>query len=324
MEHTKLSVIVPVYNARATLDRCISSLTAQSYPYIEIILVDDGSKDDSLEICWNYARKDPRIKMVSKQNGGVSSARNAGLDIAQGEFVMFCDSDDWVDETWCETMLVNYSPENLVMCAYNCHYADGTSRVVGCDETRFPKNEYLRLLHLGAFAPWNKLYNASVIADNQIRFPQEVSLGEDKLFVWRYLKCIEGDITYVNEPLNHYVFSAGSSLSASLPKEYYRQCLLIASEILKDIHDGVPCSEEALSAFMNDTYYQIEGALSQIMNNGRYSAAHRAELCSRIMNHECVREVLNGSGVAQRSVIGFCLKHKSLLGLRILKLFNKI
>ena len=108
-----VSIIVPVYNAEKTLERCVRSLMAQTLRSIEIILVNDGSRDQSLAICQRLAQEDGRIRLIDKPNGGVSSARNAGLDVARGDYVMFCDSDDWVEPDWCESMVSLFSPGGL-------------------------------------------------------------------------------------------------------------------------------------------------------------------------------------------------------------------
>ena len=92
-----ISIIVPIYNSESTLKRCVDSILAQTYQNFELLLIDDGSKDCSGEICKEYAQKDSRVKVFHKENGGVSSARNLGLDNARGEWVTFVDSDDWID-----------------------------------------------------------------------------------------------------------------------------------------------------------------------------------------------------------------------------------
>ena len=111
----KISIIVPIYNAESTIKRCIESLQIQTYDNIEIILVNDGSFDKSLDICQQYSILDERIKVIDKKNGGVSSARNAGLEMVTGELIMFCDSDDWVEPNWCQILLSKYEPNSLSM-----------------------------------------------------------------------------------------------------------------------------------------------------------------------------------------------------------------
>lgn len=96
-----VSVIVPIYNVEKYLERCISSILEQSYNNIEVILVDDGSNDDCPTICDKFKRKDARVKVVHKPNGGLSSARNAGLEQMKGEYITFIDSDDWVEVNFC-------------------------------------------------------------------------------------------------------------------------------------------------------------------------------------------------------------------------------
>ena len=105
MSDSLISVIVPVYNSEQTLHRCIDSILGQTYRNFELLLINDGSKDRSGEICDEYARQDSRVKVFHKENGGVSSARNVGLDNARGDWVTFVDSDDWVGDTYLD----NYS-----------------------------------------------------------------------------------------------------------------------------------------------------------------------------------------------------------------------
>ena len=176
-----ISIIVPVYNAESTLDRCISALTGQTYQNIEIILVNDGSVDRSLEICRHYAAKDGRIRVIDKPNGGVSSARNAGLECAQGEFIMFCDSDDWAEPDWCEELISHYEAGCLVMCG---HYVEGEQdyfpREIRADQHEvYQFNEIAKLRYSFFTCPWNKLYLAGLIRDHHLRFMEQLSNGED-------------------------------------------------------------------------------------------------------------------------------------------------
>ena len=104
MDKNRLSIIIPVYNAEEYLDRCLHSIIDQGFTSYEVILVDDGSTDSSPLICDRYSATDPRFRTLHKPNGGVSSARNAGLELAKGEYIMFLDSDDWIDEDFLEKL----------------------------------------------------------------------------------------------------------------------------------------------------------------------------------------------------------------------------
>jgi len=211
-----VSIIVPVYNAQGTLERCVQSLVGQTYTKLEIILVNDGSKDDSLRLCLEMAAKDSRIKVIDKPNGGVSSARNAGLDAARGEFVMFCDSDDWVEPDMYECMIAHYEPESLTLCEIAWDEDAGT-------EEKNPQvivTERKKYLHYPDVmcSPVNKLFCREVIENNQIRFLIEMSLGEDFCFAMHYLCAISGSVRIVKRKLYHYDTSSEGSLSKKAPK----------------------------------------------------------------------------------------------------------
>lgn len=286
MNKEKISIIVPVYNSQSTISKCINSLLRQTYENIEIILVDDGSCDHSLDICLFFKNFDKRIKVFNKQNGGVSSARNFGIEMATGKFIMFCDSDDWVENTWCETMINLYIPECLVMSGYYCHYQDKNQWIGEYIEDKvIPKEDYLLTKKYGGFAPWNKLFCLDKIKLNQIRFPDDITLGEDQLFVWRYLQCISGDIIYSKKPLNHYSWPEKQSLTLNLPFDYYRQCERIFLEISADIDDGFVCSNDAKMSFYRDMYFQYERALRRIFQDTKLNEIRKILLSTKVMRN---------------------------------------
>ena len=138
MEHNPLiSVIVPVYNVAEYLSRCVDSILAQSYENLQIILVNDGSSDDSGRICEEYAKKDTRIQVIHQNNGGLSSARNAGLDAASGQYIGFVDSDDWIEpEMYAEMLALMEKYDAQLVCAGRCDVDGGTGeKAVGlCPE----------------------------------------------------------------------------------------------------------------------------------------------------------------------------------------------
>lgn len=193
-------MIVPVYDTGLYLPQCIDSLLAQTYTDFELILVDDGSPDDSRSIIGKYAAKDDRIRPVYKSNGGVSSARNAGLDICQGSFVVFCDSDDYAHEDLLQALLENYrhsgDPATWVISNYTRLFpngdlhtyplADGTVTLDEgeLDDFRHVADNYM------AYSPWGKLYRRDIIEKQALRFDTHLRSAEDLDFNIRYLRSI--------------------------------------------------------------------------------------------------------------------------------------
>ena len=169
-----ISIIVPIYKVEKYLRRCIESLIHQDYPDIEIILVDDGSPDNCGTICDEYAQKDTRIKVIHQQNGGLSSARNTGIDVAQGDYLMFVDSDDWVEPNYCSTA-INKAVENkcdIVVFGYYNIYKDHID-ITQRKEKLFNSIDAIIELHGGqieSFA-WNKIYKADLFKTG-IRYPK--------------------------------------------------------------------------------------------------------------------------------------------------------
>lgn len=169
MNDALLSVIVPVYNVEKYIDECIESICNQTYKNLEIILVDDGSTDNSGKRCDYWAEQDNRIKVIHKQNGGISSARNAALDIASGEYVAFVDSDDLIMPTMYQEMIDNITDDkSIVVCDYEIIDESGNS--LGCESNILMKNEYTPQdflvsvyksprIHTNVVVAWNKIYS---------------------------------------------------------------------------------------------------------------------------------------------------------------------
>ena len=181
----KISVIVPVYNVEKYLPRCIDSILSQSFTDIELLLIDDGSPDNCGKICDEYAAKDSRVRVFHKPNGGVSSARNLGLDKARGEWIVFVDSDDYVEIDYL-TEMVSYANK------YNVDFVSTFNNLRKYSEDEvilIVRNDLGKLFsqyELNIFCPpWGKLFRANIIGD--LRFPQHVKLGEDVMFVFQYL-----------------------------------------------------------------------------------------------------------------------------------------
>ena len=201
MEHL-VSIVVPVYNAERYLCTSIHALQKQDYSNIEIILVDDGSKDASPSICDSFEKEDKRIRAIHKTNGGVSSARNAGIEAATGKYIMFVDSDDLCESNIVSRMvfLAEHWNVNFVICGFrtvndiksalNPIRHENTSELVYALSKSELMNSlgYMIMRRPTMFAPWNKLFDLEIIRKNNIKFIPTVSYGEDFLFNLEYLK----------------------------------------------------------------------------------------------------------------------------------------
>ena len=213
-----VSIIIPAYNAEAVITACIKSVQAQTYKDLDIIIVDDGSKDHTAQQCKKMAEEDKRIKVITKPNGGVSSARNYGLRMAKGKYIMFVDSDDVVKETFCERMVekMEATESELVVCGYESKGNGETSYQfpLGTEEQKISTyEEKLKSIFVnGCFAsPWNKLYRRSKIA---YFFNEEKAQGEDLEFNIRYMMSTKS-VECVNECLYIYKIESSVSLSKS-------------------------------------------------------------------------------------------------------------
>lgn len=214
-----ISVIVPIYKVEDYLPRCINSILSQSFTDFELILVDDGSPDDCGKICDEYAEKDSRVRVFHKPNGGVSSARNLGLDKAQGGWITFIDSDDYVG--------INYLSDfvNVVqMCDTEFVVINNHCNIIGQQKEKIlMRDEYEILFSEDCFhrvcAPWGKLFNLDKIRTLNLRFNQELSLGEDVIFVLSYLLGIS-KLVQIKSSSYYYELRDGSLTKKENSYEY--------------------------------------------------------------------------------------------------------
>ena len=210
-----VSVVLPIYNVEKYLNRCIKSVINQSYKNLEIILVDDGSPDKCGKICDEYATKDSRIVVIHKKNGGLSDARNAGLDIMHGTYVAFVDSDDWIEPDMYQKLYENIRHFNADMAFGGVEEVifdqDGNvklNRVLNYGENSFAEDKIAamkRYFH-GTWAAWDKLYKASLYEN--IRFPVG-EINEDEAIAIHLLGECER-VSYKNEVFYHYIKTESS------------------------------------------------------------------------------------------------------------------
>lgn len=243
-----ISVIVPVYKVEEYLRKCVDSIRNQTYKNLEILLVDDGSPDDCGAICDELATQDPRIRVIHKENGGLSSARNAGLDIAQGEYIGFVDSDDWLEpETYQWLMDMALSEKVKLVCGgrYDCSSWDDTRQVGLCPQKRevISGEEMAKRIFLWDnvdSAAWDKLYHRSLFQD--IRYPLGV-VSEDVPTTYR-IALNTGRVGMLDKPIYNYFHRPGSittsafSPKALQPSEHTQKILAHIREEHPDLSDA--------------------------------------------------------------------------------------
>lgn len=212
---TKISVIVPVYKVEKYVGECINSILAQTFKDFELILVDDGSPDKSGEICDSYAKKDNRIKVFHKKNGGVSSARNFGIDKAVGEWLCFIDSDDTILPTYLEDFELDKVKADIYMQGYvkvKESIIIETHDFTKCKESDFANTLAYSEDNNIINSPCFKLYKSSIVNTNKVRFDIRTSYGEDHLFSLDYCRYISSAHFTLSHGYN-YRISVGESLS---------------------------------------------------------------------------------------------------------------
>ncbi len=241
MTADKISVIVPVYNIAAFLPRCLDSLLAQTHQSMEIIAVDDGSTDESGAVLDEYAAKDARIRVIHQENGGVSSARLAGIEAAAGEYIGFCDGDDEVEPDMYERLLANLEryDADISHCGHRVEYPNGrvawyynTGRLAQQDRT-----EALTALLSGSFEPGlcNKLYKHSLLHTlfHSGRMNMTVRINEDLLMNYYLFREAERTV-YEDFCPYHYIKRDGSASMAKLNAYHIRDPLCVKRLILED------------------------------------------------------------------------------------------
>lgn len=219
MPEPLVSIIIPIYKVEPYLRQCLDSVINQTYTNLEIILVDDGSPDNSPQICDEYATKDNRIVVIHKENGGLSDARNVGLDICKGEYISFVDSDDWVENAYIKVLYEILKKENadISICTYNS-FIDGSAPTPihpSNQQKSFLWDSHETLIRLckeetvGLIAAWGKLYKRQLF--EYIRFPKG-KLYEDAYVNYKlYSQCEK--ICYTSTPLYYYRIRNGSIMA---------------------------------------------------------------------------------------------------------------
>ena len=289
MNSPKISVIVPLYNAEKYLHNCVDSILSQTFTDFELLLINDGSKDSSGKICDEYATLDSRVRVFHKENGGVSSARNLGLDNAQGEWITFVDSDDEFVDNNCLTLL--YQPKfDLINYGYECYDVNGKKTLT----TSIFHNEfvldrdkaisYVYSCDYYQFYSVAKLYCNSIIKKNNIRFDESLYYSEDRLFIIEYLSYCK-KIYSSSHSIYKYVMRINGAMS-SINNEFNNKTLTGFYAALKmlDAVKKMGTTESNIKLARKDVVQSYQITIRYLTHYGIKDNSIRCDLRTRLKN----------------------------------------
>lgn len=226
-----VSIVVPIYNVEKYLYRCVDSILNQSYQNLEVILVDDGSPDNCGKICDEYAVKDSRVKVIHKYNGGLSDARNYGLNYASGQYIIFIDSDDYIEKQLVERALgeIEKQDADVVIWGYFADFVDDNESLID-SQKRVPKKQvydskdssfkvYSDLVGFIGYA-WNKMYRTDYLKTNNFKFEKGLSLVEDIVFNSPALSNCK-KVVFLNEAYVHYMQRPRDTLGTKYYSDFF-------------------------------------------------------------------------------------------------------
>ena len=327
-----VSVSVPVYNAEKFLHYCIDSILNQTFIDFELILVDDGSPDNSGKVCDEYAEKDERVKVIHKQNGGVSSARNAGIEAAKGEYICFVDSDDYLESNYLKELIETkkkYPDFDNVWCGFQTvedYYKNNKKAYYVEHDNDYSFSDLSSIMDLCdkwlVQMPWNKLFLTKTIKENNIIFPPELSLGEDYIFNLRYLDCTNGKIAVVNKPLYDYLRDGKESLD----NKYYPDLLEIYRRLNSETEKYAQkwkLSEEQLSKMYNSFFFRLEAVLRNTFNNNNnQSFLKKIKYNNEVLKSEDFRKSMQKMNAFIHPLYKFAYNSENFLLVKIFDIFS--
>lgn len=253
------SIIVPVYKVEAYLEKCIDSILSQDYQEFEILLVDDGSPDNCPAICDRYAAMDSRIRVFHKKNGGVSSARNLGIENAKGEWIWFVDSDDYIQQGALQNLSAEIAKSDADLYCFNC----SVSGTYFYDIFPFFYEHYFKYC-LG-FGPCNKIYRKSIIEKHTLSFDTNEIIGEDLLFNLTYYRHMSR-FTYVPKQLYCYVDRSDSAMHSHKPERLSIQLRLFNK--INAYYKGLLCEEIRCILFLMHLISGLNQSQGSSTNHG--------------------------------------------------------
>lgn len=304
-----VSIIIPVYNAEKCLGYCLNSIASQTYRNLEIILVNDGSTDDSLKICNNYAFLDSRIRVIDIPNAGVSNARNVGLKAATGEYIEFADADDVLNPQMVETLVdkMDTYQSDLVICGFEMvslnsnqqpqdiiHFNSASlgEECVYTQQLFFEKLSCILWRTSLLECPWNKMFRKDIIRNYNLQFPIDKSLGEDFCFNIDYFAYVN-KVVILSDELYYYMQINQTALTRKFQANYFEDQLYLIKKFDDVVRKNIKLSKQErvyLAEYMvAKTIQSIRHLFDE--NSGLASAQRKARI-AEIINNSYVRDAI--------------------------------
>ena len=328
-----VSVILPVYNVEQYLDKCVESVVNQTYRNLEVILVDDGAKDSSPEICEKWAKQDRRIVVIHKKNAGLGMARNTGLDVAHGRYVAFIDSDDFVEENAIEKLIDALGDADTVFCGHNIYYSackidPQPIRYAGRVFEGKAVQEQVLVEMMGAVpsdptdimlpvSVWHGLYSMKIIQQYHIRFPSEREfISEDMIFDIDYFAHSQ-KVAFIEECLYYYRKNNGGSLTTIYNAERFNKEVMLYKEICRKMSYLLP--EQAYLLRVQRTFL---GRVRSCIMRAEKQSLNPGNNIKVMCKNPTVKSVICTYPYQQNKPLlrffNFCLKHELVFLLRIM------
>lgn len=278
----EISIIVPVYNVEKYLDRCIKSILGQTFKDFEVILINDGSIDNSANICDRYSKKDERIKVIHKDNEGVSKARNLGIKLARGNYLVFVDSDDWIENDFLELLYKGIKQLNtdIVISGYVYekngkiinNFKKSAERVFSKDEIRcefFKQDKF-------SWTIYDKIFKKSLFINNS--FDSRLKIGEDMLLCWQLLNSVD-NTGYIPLYKYHYDISASSTMTSKFSLKWFH-----GLRVKKMIYNEVKNISKELKSLSNVVFIvEVMKLLKLSKQSSKYNTKRLENLLQNIL-----------------------------------------
>lgn len=340
----KVSIIVPVYNVEKYVRRCLESLVNQTYKNIEIVIVNDDSPDNSRKICAEYVKKDSRVKLVDKKNQGLGFARNTGLENITGDYVLFVDSDDYVEKDLVE---ITYNLIKQNKCDFvrfhnyreDLNTGDKKVRNSCLKEGLYNKNDINKNIlfpiigvlpnetseNFVGMSVWRNLYKVSIIRENNLKFVSEREfISEDVIFNINYFSlCNKAYV--INKPLYHYIVNDASLTSKYKPDRFDKEVIMF-KEVIRILKEKNICDDYELReqrTFLDRTRMCIKQEI--IRDKIKISEIRKNVL--KIINNKVLRKVLETYPISEMrydyKIVLFLIKHKMFYIIYLICYFTK-